>query len=131
MSIRFVHAHEVIRFHDWILADSQGLSGLSESGRIQAMILRVLNLHHYEGITDIFELAAAYFLAIAKGHCFADANKRTAFITTAAFLDRNGIQLSNSMTLVDITVKIAAGEYSREDLAQYLKQVCVFKHQPI
>ncbi|RUS68107.1 hypothetical protein CUZ56_00592 [Saezia sanguinis] len=127
MSIQFVEAHEVIRFHDWILENAKGLTGIADTGRIEAMIMRVQNLYHYENITDVFELAAAYFLAIARGHCFADANKRTALITTAIFLDRNGFQLPESMTLVDQTVSVAAGKYSREDLASYLKQIVTLK----
>ena len=127
MSIQFVEAHEVIRFHDWILENAQGLSDISDHGRVDTMIMRVQNLYHYENITDVFELAAAYFLAIARGHCFADANKRTALITTAIFLDRNGFQLPESMTLVDQTVSVAAVKYSREDLASYLKQIVTLK----
>lgn len=123
MNLRFVEAHEVIQFHHWILQNAQGLSGIADRGRIEAMIMRVQNLYHYENITDVFELAAAYFLAIARGHCFADANKRTAFITTAIFLHRNGYQLPQSMELVEQTVRIAAGEYARDDLALYLKQI--------
>ncbi|MDX3772497.1 type II toxin-antitoxin system death-on-curing family toxin [Chromatiaceae bacterium AAb-1] len=50
----------------------------------EALIYRVQNRKHYEGVTDIFELAATYWVTIACGHIFNDDNKRTAFFVTKA-----------------------------------------------
>lgn len=39
---------------------------------------------------DIFDLAPAYVMVIARGHCSRDANKRTACRMMQAVLDMNG-----------------------------------------
>ncbi|MRE87533.1 type II toxin-antitoxin system death-on-curing family toxin, partial [Klebsiella quasipneumoniae] len=82
----WVSAQEVIAFHDRILQRFPGVAGMSDPGRAEALIYRVQNRKHYEGITDVFELAATYWVAIARGHIFNDGNKRTAFFVTMTFL---------------------------------------------
>ncbi len=73
----WVSAQEVIAFHDRILQRFPGVAGLTDPGRAQALIYRVQNRVHYEGVTDLFELAATYWVAIARGHIFHDGNKAT------------------------------------------------------
>ena len=45
-------------------------------------------------IGDVFDLAAAYAEAIARGHCFNDGNKRTAFETMVVALEMNGVAVA-------------------------------------
>lgn len=59
----WVSAQEVIAFHDRILQRFPGVAGLTDPGRAQALIYRVQNRVHYEGVTDLFELAATYWVA--------------------------------------------------------------------
>ena len=92
----WVSAQEVIAFHDRILQRFPGVAGMSDPGRAEALIYRVQNRKHYEGITDVFELAATYWVAIARGHIFNDGNKRTAFFVTMTFLYRNGIRIRDT-----------------------------------
>lgn len=84
-ALTWVSAQEVIAFHDRILQRFPGVAGLTDPGRAQALIYRVQNRVHYEGVTDLFELAATYWVAIARGHIFHDGNKRTAFFVTMTF----------------------------------------------
>ena len=91
--MNWVSAKEVIAFHDRILKQLPGVAGMPEPGRAEALIYRVQNRTHYEGITDIYELAATYWIAISRGHIFNDGNKRTAFFVTMTFLYRNGIKI--------------------------------------
>ena len=51
---------------------------------------RVENRLAYGLVEDIVGLAAAYAMAIAQGHCFNDANKRTAYRVLIVVLDMNG-----------------------------------------
>lgn len=119
----WISAQEVITFHDRILQRFSGVTGMSDSGRAAALIYRVQNRAHYEGVTDIFELAATYWVAIARGHIFNDGNKRTAFFVTMSFLYRNGIKIrDNDNTLENLTVKAATGEKTVSQLAQYLRE---------
>lgn len=107
----WVSAQEAIALHDRILQRFPGVAGLSDPGRAQALIYRVQNRVHYEGVTDLFELAATYWVAIARGRIFHDGNKRTAFFVTMTFLWRNGIRI------VVFGWKIAAPPGKRPDIS--------------
>lgn len=120
----WVSAQEVIALHDRILQRFPGVAGLCDPGRAQALIYRVQNCVHYEGVTDLFELAATYWVAIARGRIFHDGNKRTAFFVTMTFLWRNGIRIHDTdNTLEDLTVEAATGEKTVDQLAQRLREL--------
>ncbi|MCL2895372.1 type II toxin-antitoxin system death-on-curing family toxin [Brenneria tiliae] len=120
----WVSAQEVIAFHDRILQRLPGVAGIPDPGRAEALIYRVQNRTHYEGVTDVFELAATYWVAIARGHIFNDGNKRTAFFVTMVFLYRNGIRLPDTdNTLENLTVEAATGEKTVDQLVQHLRDL--------
>jgi len=107
--IKFISAEEIIGLHDRILMVTPGVKGLSDPGRVEAITSRVINLHEYESVSDIVTLGAAFLIAVARGHVFADGNKRTALMVTLVFLKRNGVHLVKSDSLVELTVDCAAG----------------------
>ena len=107
--LKFISAEEIIGFHDRILMTTPGVKGLSDPGRVDAIISRVINLHDYESISDVITLGAAHLIAVARGHVFTDGNKRTALMVTLVFLRRNGVHLVRSDSLVQLTVDCAAG----------------------
>lgn len=120
--MNWVSPQEVIAFHDRILQRLPGVAGMPDPGRAEAIIYRVQNRTHYEGITDIFELAATYWVAVARGHIFNDGNKRTAFFVTMTFLYRNGVLVrDNDNTLENLTVEAATGAKNVDELAQQLR----------
>jgi death-on-curing protein len=120
--MKWVSASEIVIFHDRILQLYPGVTGMPDAGRAEAIIHRVHNLAHYEGVNDVFDLAAAYWAAIARGHIFNDGNKRTAFFTTMAFLRRNGVLIRDEgNTLEELTVQAATGELTPIQLAQSLR----------
>jgi death-on-curing protein len=125
--MKLVSAQEVIEFHDRLIARDGGVEGMSDTGRAEAIIHRVLNKHHYEGVNDLYDLAAIYWVAIARGHIFNDGNKRTSMFITQIFLKRNGISLPVSGTtkqaMVELTVKAATGDMKYFDLAEALRQI--------
>ncbi|MFN6884273.1 type II toxin-antitoxin system death-on-curing family toxin, partial [Proteus mirabilis] len=95
-----------------------------DPGRAEALIYRVQNRKHYEGITDVFELAATYWVAIARGHIFNDGNKRTAFFVTMTFLYRNGIRIRDTGNMLEnLTVEAATGEKTVDQLAKHLQNL--------
>jgi len=116
-----VSAEEVIALHDYLLKRYAGVAGMPEPGRAEAIVTRVINREYYEGIQDIFELAATYWVAISRGHIFADANKRTSLNVTMLFLKRNGIRVHDRPELVELTVMAATGEAGVPYLANQLR----------
>lgn len=120
----WVSTQDVIAFHKRILQRLPGVTGMPDPGRAEALIYRVQNRTHYEGVTDVFELAATYWVAIARGHIFNDGNKRTAFFVTMTFLYRNGISIRDTDNMLEnLTVEAAIGEKTVDQLAQYLRDV--------
>jgi death-on-curing protein len=94
---------------------------MPDPGRAEALMYRVLNRIEYEGITDVWQLAAMHLLAIARGHIFNDGNKRTALFITLLFLRRNGIILPANPDFVEMTVEAAAGQLTLEQIAERLR----------
>lgn len=85
-------AELVDRIHDHVLNPGE-LSGRALNKSLEGALARVENRLAYGMIDDVFDLAAAYAIAIAQGHCFNDANKRTAFRAMHAVLALNGVQM--------------------------------------
>ena len=88
---------------------------------MEALVERVRNHERYEGVTDVFALAALYCVAIARGHAFLDANKRTAVNCTWAFLKMNGVKASVPENLVETVIRTATGEMDAQKAAEYLR----------
>lgn len=122
MTLQFISAEEIIQFHDRLLSVTPGVPGMPDAGRAEALLYRVLNKYEYDGVTDVWMLAAMHLLAISRGHIFNDGNKRTALFITLLFLKRNGITLAANPDFVDLTVQAAAGNLFLEDIVQRLQR---------
>jgi len=83
----------VERIHDAILNPGE-IPGRARDKSLEGALARVDNRLTYGMIEDAFDLAAAYAIAIAQGHCFNDGNKRTAHQSMDVCLDLNGIQIT-------------------------------------
>lgn len=75
--------------HDAVLNPGE-LPGRARDKSLEATLARVDNRIAYGLVGDVFDLAALYAMAIAQGHCFNDANKRTAFRIMVIVLQANG-----------------------------------------
>lgn len=120
--ITFLTSREIMVIHERMIASYGGLAGCADRARVESMVMRIINRHLYENEHDIFNLAAAYLLAIARGHCFNDANKRTAFAAATLFLRRNGISLRFSSSHENLTVEAAQGLLDIYEIASVLRQ---------
>lgn len=107
----------VIDIHDLILSTEPGLEGDHGVGPIEGALARVENRIHYQDLDDVFEIAAMYAVAIARGHVFNDANKRTALVTALTYLALQGVELSREPFLEEIMVWVAEGVLDVEELA--------------
>lgn len=121
MTLQLISAEEIIQFHDRLLRVTPGVTGMPDPGRAEALMYRVLNQIEYEGVTDVWLLAAMHLLAISRGHIFNDGSKRTALFITLLFLKRNGISLAANPDFVDMTVDAAAGRLTLEQIAVRLR----------
>ena len=118
---RWISRQALELLHDESLAEHGGASGLRDEGLLESALARPLNLAAY-GEPDVFALAAAYGVGLAKNHAFADGNKRAAFLGVGLFLHLNGFRLT--ATQVDATLTmlgVAAGSLDEDAFAQWLR----------
>lgn len=113
-------AKEVIAIHDLILVEEGGLGGHHGMGAVEGALARVINRITYAGMDDVFDVAAMYAVAIARGHVFNDANKRTALVTALTYLDTEGISLKRTPVLEEVMVDVAQGLVDESQLAEML-----------
>lgn len=91
----------------------------------------ILNLHLVEAaigrpyngyFRPIGRKAAALLDGVARFHGFADGNKRTAVLLTELLLRKSGYELNaTDDDLENVTVAVAVGELSLEDLVAWFK----------
>ena len=115
-----IDAETVIEIHDYILRTEQGLPGGHGRGPVEGALARIENRIVYAGLDDVFDIAAMYAVAIARGHVFNDANKRTALVTALTYLALQGVELSREPFLEEVMVMVAEGELDEEELSNIL-----------
>lgn len=120
-----IDAKRVIEIHDSILSSEPGLQGDHGIDPLEGALLRVSSRIHYEELEDKFEIAAMYAVALARGHVFNDANKRTALVTALTYLDLQGYDIQRSDILEDIMVDVAEGGLSPNELAKLFYSLSV------
>ena len=112
----------VERIHDAVLNPGE-IAGRARDKSLEGALARVDNRLTYGMIEDVFDLAAAYAVAISQGHCFNDANKRTAHQSMDVCLDLNGVQIAWSHEDVGQAIIRAAQRHMDEgELGEWLRQ---------
>jgi len=92
-----IDAQRVIEIHDLILRDEPGLQGGHGIGPVDG--------------------------ALARGHVFNDANKRTALVTALTYLAIQGVDIPRTGFLEDVMVHVAEGTINQELLASILYEL--------
>ena len=77
---------------------------------------------YYNQIDNIFEIAAWYGIALAKGHAFVDGNKRTALAVMLTFLEIQGIDIQYDSGLDDLMVDIVESQQDHVVLANLVAE---------
>ena len=114
----------VVRIHDDVLNPKE-LRGLAGDKSLDGALSRVENRLAYGMIADAFDLAAAYAIAIAQGHCFNDGNKRTAFRAMQVCLEANAIAVDLDTTAAgNVIIRAAQRLLDEGELAEWLRQRC-------
>jgi death-on-curing protein len=122
MSFRTLTAELVELIHDQVLNPGE-LSGRARDKSLEGALARVENRLAYEMISDAYDLAAAYAVAIAQGHCFNDANKRTAYQAMDVCLDLNGVQINWTATEIGpVIIRAAQRLLDEGELADWLRK---------
>ncbi len=112
----------VIAIHDAVLNEGE-LAGLALDKSLDGALARVENRLAYGMIKDAYDLAAAYAIAIAQGHCFNDANKRTAYRAMQTCLDLHGLPYPDDATQIGpVIIRAAQALLDEGELAYWLRK---------
>jgi len=115
----------VLAMHAETLQQFGGTTGLRDEGRLESALSRPQNRYAFAD-PPLFELAAAYCHGIVRNHPFVDGNKRTGLLAARAFLFRNGHRLDpDEAEMVGVVERVASGEVSEDELAQWIEQYTV------
>lgn len=116
--IEAIHADQ-IREHG-------GRPGLRDAAVLESALARARQRWTYEPSSTLPRLAAEYGFGLVKGHPFVDGNKRAAFSAMNVFLLLNGSEIeAPEPEVVDVMVRLAAGELDADGLADWLASVVV------
>lgn len=121
--IIFLSVEDVLLLHTDTIDVDGGSHGVRDHGLLDAAV--AMPRQQFDGAylhKDITAMAAAYLFHIAQNHPFVDGNKRAAVMSSLAFLSTNGVELTMAASdLETITVKVAAGDMSKEKLTNWLR----------
>ena len=121
MTYRLLSTQDVEMIHDIVLNAGE-LSGRANDKSLEGTLGRIDNRLAYGMIADVFDLAAAYAVAISQRHCFNDANKRTAYRSMIVSLKLNNIVLDeDTVEIGDIIIRTAQGLIDQDSLADWLR----------
>lgn len=76
---------------------------------------------HYNGLSDLFEIAAKLAHSVAKAHAFSDGNKRTGYLVCLHFLEKKGQTITPDWEKsANAMEALVVGTISEDDFANYL-----------
>ncbi|HIF9225127.1 TPA: type II toxin-antitoxin system death-on-curing family toxin [Photobacterium damselae] len=111
----------VIEINTFILESEPGMKGIVDVPKLQGALGRIDNAIVYDGLDDIFEIAAKYTASIAISHALPDANKRTGLMVSLEYLSLNDFELtSDNELLADAVRDLVLKEISENDFADIL-----------
>lgn len=121
---RWIGSSVVFALHDRQIAEHGGLPGVRDLGGVEAALARPQHLAAY-GTPDVADLAAAYAYGLVRGHCFADGNKRTAWVVARVFLADHDARLAfDPADAVRVMTRLAAGELDEAAFAHWVRRGC-------
>lgn len=121
--IIFLNVEDVLLLHADTIDTDGGFHGLRDHGLLDAAVAMPRQQFGGQFLhEDLAAMAVAYLFHIAQNHPFVDGNKRAAVMSALAFLRANGVELSMApQKLEATTLKVAAGELSKEKLTKWLR----------
>jgi death-on-curing protein len=109
--------------HAELIAEHGGRKGVRDAGLLSSALARPRNKQVYGASSSLFDLAAAYGVAIVRNHPFLDGNKRVALAVMYVFLEMNGYRLeAPEVEAVDALLAIVAGDWDEKKLSRWLKK---------
>lgn len=119
----FLDREDILEAHEEHLHLYGGGPGIRDFGGLEAAVAQPSSgfgdsYFH----VDLEAMAAAYLFHITQAHAFVDGNKRVGLWAALTFLRINGIRINARwQDLVKLTLDVATGKYSTEEVAGYFR----------
>ncbi len=129
--IKFLSQEVILYFHHLLIQRYGGSTGLRDKNLLESALAQAHQTMDGQYLhRDIIEMAAAYGFHLCQNHPFVDGNKRVALVAMDTFLQLNGLELlAGEKETYVIMLRLAAGELTKKELTQWLKEHVAF--QPI
>lgn len=117
-----VTVEEVVALQAQVIAESGGLAGIIDLGRIESAVAQPqMSFGGIDVYPSVATKAAALAYSLARNHGFADGNKRIAHAALELFLARNGYDLLDEVDEQEaIFLRLAAGTLTRTEFAVWV-----------
>ncbi|MDP2651448.1 MAG: type II toxin-antitoxin system death-on-curing family toxin [bacterium] len=117
-------AEDIIRLHEVVIRRIGGSEGLRDAGALRMCAEKPRTAFGgKEMYPTLFLKAAALLESIARNHPFVDGNKRTAFLSALAIIERNGCETAfNQKDIEDTVLKIVTEKLPIEEIAAWLEK---------
>lgn len=124
-------ASRVAEINHYILNDNPGYRGHMDLGKLSGALARIDNAIVYDGLDDVFLIAAKYARAISTAHAFSDANKRTGLAVCLEYLSLNEYAISqDSPMLATAMVDLVTAELGEAGFADILYALWLEEQKP-
>lgn len=121
--VNFITIDEILAIHDDQVNRYGGSHGIRDLGLIESAVGRPQATFGGEDLyPTIFDKAAALFQSLLFNHAFVDGNKRTATVSVARFLSKNGYEINATLKdLVAFPILVENKHPSLENITDWLK----------
>lgn len=111
----------VVQINVFILENEPGMKGSVDLKKLQGALGRIDNAIAYEGLEDVFEIAAKYASSISRAHALPDVNKRTGLAVALEYLSLNDCEVSlENEFLADAMRDLVLNKINDSDFADIL-----------
>lgn len=123
MTFQYLISEEVIEINKLVTRLTGGAHGLREQELLESLVLKPQTMFSGDELyPDIHLKAAVLFEAITNYHVFVDGNKRTAFASMAALLNKNNLTLiTTDKEIVKLCLATANKANDLSEIATWVK----------
>ena len=124
MTIVYLSVEQVLAFHEALVGQFGGASGVRDRGALESAVARPAMTFGGEDLYgDLASKGAALMHSLVLNHPFVDGNKRVGVATAEFFLERNASTLEASdEELERLTLAVAEGKVAIEALTIWFRQ---------
>lgn len=117
--MKYLTEEEILLFHRLALVMGGGMPGVRDLGRVESAINRLRQASY----PTLFRKASILGEELVKGHSFIDGNKRTALLSIAVLLFKNGYELNlQKEATVTQFCGFAECRVTKDDIANWLSK---------